>query len=78
VAGYDAEPAEITLLRQGVINILVIQNPPPKVPWLFRTLLGADGDKSMIKKSVLLPNVVATTQHERAELTILLFVDPEG
>ena len=27
VAGYDAEPAEITLLREGVVNILVIQNP---------------------------------------------------
>ena len=27
VAGYDAEPAEVTLLKQGVINILVIQNP---------------------------------------------------
>ena len=27
VAGYDAEPAEVQLLKQGVINILVIQNP---------------------------------------------------
>ena len=27
VAGYDAEPAQVTLLKQGVINILVIQNP---------------------------------------------------
>ena len=27
VAGYDAEPLEVNLLKQGVINILVIQNP---------------------------------------------------
>ena len=27
VSGYDAEPAEITLLREGVVNILVVQNP---------------------------------------------------
>jgi ribose transport system substrate-binding protein len=62
VAGYDAEPAEITLLRQGVINILVIQNPAAEGALAVQDAYWAlTGDKSMIKKSVLLPNVVATT-----------------
>jgi len=33
VAGYDAEPAEVTLLKQGVINILVIRTRPRKGLW---------------------------------------------
>jgi ribose transport system substrate-binding protein len=62
VAGYDAEPAEITLLRQGVINILVIQNPAAEGSLAVQDAYWAlTGNKSMIKKSVLLPNVVATT-----------------
>jgi ribose transport system substrate-binding protein len=62
VAGYDAEPAEITLLRQGVINILVIQNPAAEGALAVQDAYWAlTCDKSMIKKSVLLPNVVATT-----------------
>ena len=62
VAGYDAEPAEVTLLKQGVINILVIQNPAEEgslaVQYAYDKLTGKT---SMIKKSVLLHNVVATT-----------------
>jgi ribose transport system substrate-binding protein len=62
VAGYDAEPAEITLLRQGVINILVIQDPAAEGALAVQDAYWAvSGDKSMIKKSVLLANVVATT-----------------
>jgi ribose transport system substrate-binding protein len=62
VAGYDAEPAEVTLLRQGVVDILIIQNPAMEgelaVQYAYDELTG---HKSAIKKSVLLPNVVATT-----------------
>jgi len=62
VAGYDAEPAEVALLKQGVINILVIQNPAEEgslaVQYAYDVLTG---HKSLIKKSVLLPNVIATT-----------------
>ena len=62
VAGYDAEPAEITLLKQGVINIVVIQNPAAEGSLAVQDAYWAlTGHKSMIKKSVLLPNVVATT-----------------
>jgi ribose transport system substrate-binding protein len=62
VAGYDAEPAEITLLRQGIINILVIQNPAAEGSLAVQDAYWAlTGQKSMIKKSVLLPNVVATS-----------------
>ena len=62
VAGYDAEPAEVALLKQGVINILVIQNPAMEgslaVQYAYDFLVG---HKSMIKHSVFLSNVVATT-----------------
>ena len=33
VAGYDAEPLEVNLLKQRVINILVIQNPAEEGRW---------------------------------------------
>lgn len=62
VAGYDAEPAEVTLLKQGVVNILVIQNPAEEGALAVQDAYWAvTGHKSMIKKSVLLPNVIATT-----------------
>jgi ribose transport system substrate-binding protein len=62
VAGYDAEPAEVTLLKQGVINILVVQNPAAEGQMAVQDAYWAlTGHKSMIKTSVLLPNVVATT-----------------
>jgi ribose transport system substrate-binding protein len=64
VAGYDAEPSEVKLLRQGVINILVAQNPAQEgklgVQYAYDYLTGK---KNLIpKKQVLLPNVVMTTQ----------------
>lgn len=62
VAGYDAEPAEVSLLKQGVINILVVQNPAQEgslaVQYAYDRLTG---HTSLIKKNVLLPNVIATT-----------------
>jgi ribose transport system substrate-binding protein len=61
VSGYDAEPAEITLLRKGVINILVIQNPAEEGALAVQYAYDAvTGKKSAIVKSTLLPNVVAT------------------
>jgi ribose transport system substrate-binding protein len=64
VVAYDAEPAEVALLKQGVFSALIIQQP---------TLEGQDavkyaydylsGKKSEIPKTVLVPNVVATTQN---------------
>ena len=62
VAGYDAEPAEIKLLKQGVINILVIQNPAQEGALAVQDAYWAlTGHKAKIKKHVLLPNVIATT-----------------
>ncbi len=62
VAGYDAEPAEVTLLKQGVINILVIQNPAEEGRLAVLDAYNyLTGHKSAIQKSVLLKNVVATT-----------------
>ena len=62
VAGYDAEPAEVTLLKQGVINILVVQNPAMEgelgVQYAYDYLTG---NKSAVQKNVLLPNIIATT-----------------
>jgi ribose transport system substrate-binding protein len=61
VSGYDAEPAEITLLREGVINILVIQNPAEEGSLAVQYAYDAvTGKKSAIVKSTLLANVVAT------------------
>jgi len=62
VAGYDAEPAEVALLKQGVINVLVVQNPAMEgelgVKFAYDYLTG---NKSAIQKNVLLPNIIATT-----------------
>jgi len=64
VAGYDAEPAEVKLLKEGVINILVIQNPAEEGRLAVQDAYWAvTGQKSKITKKVLLPNVVATTQN---------------
>lgn len=64
VAGYDAEPSEVKLLRQGVINILVAQNPAEEgrlgVQYAYDYLTGKKG--LIPKKQVMLPNVVMTTQ----------------
>ena len=61
VSGYDAEPAEITLLRKGVINILVIQNPAKEGALAVQYAYDAvTGNKAAIVKSTLLANVVAT------------------
>jgi len=64
VAGYDAEPPEVALLRQGVIQILVAQNPAEEgmlgVEWAYDALTGK---KSLIPThQIMLPNVVMTTQ----------------
>jgi ribose transport system substrate-binding protein len=62
VAGYDAEPAEIQLLKQGVINVLVMQQPAIEgkdaVLYAYDKLTGKT---SQIPKKTLVKNVVATT-----------------
>lgn len=62
VAGYDAEPAEVALLKKGVVDILVVQQPAVEgkdaVLYAYDKLTGK---ASQIPKSVLVPNVVATT-----------------
>ena len=62
VAGYDAEPAETQLLKSGVVNILVMQQPAVEgmdaVKYAYDKLTGKT---SMIPKKTLVPNVIATT-----------------
>lgn len=62
VAGYDAEPAETKLLKSGVVNVLVIQQPAVEgmdaVKYAYDKLTGK---ASSIPKKTLVPNVVATT-----------------
>jgi ribose transport system substrate-binding protein len=62
VAGYDAEPAETKLLKEGVVNVLVIQQPAVEgkdgVLYAYDKLTGKT---SQIPKKTLVPNVVATT-----------------
>ncbi|HVC24974.1 MAG TPA: ABC transporter substrate-binding protein [Acidimicrobiales bacterium] len=62
VAAYDAEPATVKLLKQGVINVLVIQQPALEgadgVKYAYDILTG---HKSAVPKSTLVKNVVGTT-----------------
>ena len=62
VAAYDAEPATVKLLQSGAINILVVQQPAAEgidaVKYAYDVLTGKT---SMVPKSTLVPNVIATT-----------------
>lgn len=62
VAAYDAEPATVKLLKQGVINVLVIQQPALEgadgVKYAYDILTG---HKSLVPKSTLVTNVIGTT-----------------
>jgi ribose transport system substrate-binding protein len=62
VAAYDAEPATVALLKKGVINVLVVQQPALEgklgVLYAYDKLTGKT---SQIPKSTLVPNVLATT-----------------
>ncbi|MGH9059357.1 MAG: ABC transporter substrate-binding protein, partial [Acidimicrobiales bacterium] len=63
VAGYDAEPAEVKLLKSGVINALVMQQPAKEGSLAVQDAYDIlTGKKSQVTKSVTLPNVVATTK----------------
>lgn len=67
VAAYDAEPATVKLLQQGVINVLVIQQPAVEgadaVKYAYDILTG---HKSEVPKSTLVPNVVGTTANSHS------------
>lgn len=62
VVGYDAEPDEVKLLKEGVITTLIIQQPAAEgalaVQYAANILAGKI---SAVPKSVQLDNVVATT-----------------
>lgn len=64
VVGYDAEPGEVKLLKQGVITTLIVQQPAKEgalgVKYAYDILTG-HADK--VPKSSLLDNVTATTQN---------------
>lgn len=61
---YDAEPEEVTDLKNGTIQALVVQKPylegQMAVDYAYDYLTG---QKSKIQKSVVLPNVIATQQN---------------
>ncbi len=66
VVGYDADPSAVSLLKSGAISALVIQQPA------LEGQLGVEyandaltGHTSLIKTSVLLPNVLVTTAQSR-------------
>ncbi len=64
VVGYDAEPGEVKLLKQGVITTLIVQQPAKEgalgVKYAYDILTGHAGK---VPKSRLLTNVTATTQN---------------
>lgn len=60
--GYDADPPEVKLLKQGKISALVVQQPAREGQLAVEYAADAlKGDTSAIKKSVDLPNVLITT-----------------
>lgn len=64
VVGYDAEPDEVDLLKNGTISALIVQQPAKEgrlaVKYAY-DVLTKQGVK--IPKSVKIPNVIATTQN---------------
>lgn len=64
VVGYDAEPDEVKLLKQGVITTLIVQRPAEEgrlaVQYANDLLTGK---ASLVPKSIELDNVTATTQN---------------
>ena len=62
VVGYDAEPDEVKLLKEGVITTLIIQQPAKEGALAVQYAADIlDGKASAVPKSVQLDNVVATT-----------------
>lgn len=62
VIAYDAEPAEVQLLKQGVVTALIIQQPALEGQYAVQYANDyINGQKNLIPKQVLVPNVVATS-----------------
>lgn len=62
IVGYDAEPKEVQLLKAGTISALVIQQPSEEGSLAVQDAYDIlTGKVSQVRKSVMLPNVVATT-----------------
>jgi ribose transport system substrate-binding protein len=62
VVGYDADPSAVSLLKTGAISALVIQQPAREGQ--LGVEYGNDaltGHTSLVKTSVLLPNILVTT-----------------
>lgn len=62
VVGYDADPSAVSLLKTGAISALVIQQPAREGQ--LGVEYGNDaltGRTSLVKTSVLLPNILVTT-----------------
>ncbi|HUA76548.1 MAG TPA: substrate-binding domain-containing protein, partial [Acetobacteraceae bacterium] len=62
VVGYDAEPDEVKLLKEGVITTLIIQRPAEEGSLAVQ--YAADiltGKAASVPKTIQLDNVVATT-----------------
>lgn len=62
VVGYDAEPDEVEMLKQGIITTLIVQNPAEEgslaVQYAYDIMTGKGND---IPASKLLPNVTVTS-----------------
>jgi ribose transport system substrate-binding protein len=61
IAGYDAEPQMVTLLKNGTINIIIAQKPALEAQMAVEYAYDAlTGKSSSIPASVQLPNVTMT------------------
>jgi ribose transport system substrate-binding protein len=61
VVGFDAPPVEVALLKSGVIDALVIQKPADEATIALQYAVDyLEGNRTKIKRSVQIANVVAT------------------
>lgn len=64
IAGYDAEPQMVSLLKNGTISIVIAQKPALEAQMAVQFAYDAlTGKTSSIQKSVQIPNVTMTSQN---------------
>jgi len=71
LVGYDAYPANITLLKQGVFTALIAQDPATEAKMAiddFVTYFKQNRSSTGIDAKVTIPNVVLTTKTSAADL----------
>jgi ABC-type sugar transport system substrate-binding protein len=76
LVGYDAYPANVALLKQGVFTALIAQNPAAEAKMAIDDLVTylTTKSKTGIDAKVVIPNVVLTKDTSAADLTTYTYV----